>query len=88
MRKALPRFVVAAMLGAIVSGARAGTVDRLYVIDCGWAHATDQSVWSPGVNVGVPIDYSDNCYLIHHSNEGFYSGTPGLPTAWLHARTA
>lgn len=22
-------------------------VERLYVIDCGWAHAEDQSLWSP-----------------------------------------
>jgi len=50
---------------------RSATVDRLYVIDCGRAHATDQSVWSPGVNVGVPIDLSDNCYLIHHTTAGY-----------------
>lgn len=50
--------------------AAAGQVDRLYMIDCGWAHAADQSRWSPGVNVGAPIDFSDNCYLIHHTGEG------------------
>jgi len=42
-------------------------VDRLYVLDCGIGHALDQSRWSPGVNVGVPMDVSDNCYLIHHA---------------------
>src|SRR5262249_49823068 len=51
--------------------AMAGEVDRLYVIDCGWAHALDQSLWSPGVNVGAPIDFSDDCYLIHHTSEGY-----------------
>jgi N-acyl homoserine lactone hydrolase len=42
-----------------------------HVADCGWAHAEDQSLWSPGVNAGVPIDFSDNCYLIHHTSEGY-----------------
>src|SRR5262249_51655573 len=55
-----------------------GKVDRLYVVDCGWAHAPDQSRWSPGVNVGVPIDVSDNCYLIHHSTEGYLLWDTGI----------
>jgi hypothetical protein len=38
-------------------------------IDCGWAHATDQSRWSPGINASVPIDLSDNCYLIPASGD-------------------
>jgi len=61
-----------------VQNADAGKVDRLYVIDCGWAHAADQSLWSPGVNVGVPIDVSDNCYLIHHSDEGYLLWDTGI----------
>ena len=60
------------------TGARAGQVDRLYVIDCGWAHALDQSRWSPGVNVGVPIDFADNCYLIHHSSAGYLLWDTGV----------
>jgi N-acyl homoserine lactone hydrolase len=63
---------------ALATGARAGEVDRLYVIDCGWAHATDQSLWSPGLNAGVPIDFSDNCYLIHHSSEGYLLWDTGI----------
>jgi glyoxylase-like metal-dependent hydrolase (beta-lactamase superfamily II) len=47
----------------------AQTLDRLYILDCGHAHAPDQSRWSPGVNVGVPIDVSDNCYLLRHGND-------------------
>ncbi len=55
------------LLWAGMNGADAqGVVDRLYVLDCGHAHAQDQSRWSPGVNVGVPIDLSDNCYLLRH----------------------
>ena len=40
--------------------------DKLYVMDCGHNAAADQSRWSPGVNVGKPIELSDNCYLIRH----------------------
>jgi glyoxylase-like metal-dependent hydrolase (beta-lactamase superfamily II) len=63
---------------AIVAGARAGEIERLYVIDCGNAHADDQSLWSPGVNVDVPIDFSDNCYLIRHSSEGYLLWDTGI----------
>jgi hypothetical protein len=28
--------------------ASAGHIDSLYIIDCGWSHAADQSRWSPG----------------------------------------
>jgi len=30
-------------------------------MDCGHNAATDQSRWSPGVNVGKPIELSGNC---------------------------
>jgi glyoxylase-like metal-dependent hydrolase (beta-lactamase superfamily II) len=43
-----------------------GTIERLYVIECGQGHANDVSRWSPGVNEGKPIDYVSNCYLIKH----------------------
>jgi N-acyl homoserine lactone hydrolase len=73
------RSVLFAMILLVLgTSAEAGEVDRLYVIDCGWAHAVDQSRWSPGVNVGVPIDLSDNCYLIHHSNEGYLLWDTGI----------
>ena len=55
------------MIGACVTAANAGGVDRLYVLDCGSARAPDQSRWSPGVNVGKSMDFVDNCYLIKHS---------------------
>jgi N-acyl homoserine lactone hydrolase len=71
-------WIVATLVVAAGTGARAGEVDRLYVIDCGWAHAADQSLWSPGVKVGVPIDFSDNCYLIHHSTEGYLLWDTGI----------
>jgi N-acyl homoserine lactone hydrolase len=51
--------------------AAAAGVDKLYVLDCGHISAADQSRWSPGVNVGVPIELSDNCYLIQHGQDWF-----------------
>jgi N-acyl homoserine lactone hydrolase len=76
----LPALWLGATLAGSLVGqaAAAGDVDRLYVIDCGWAHAVDQSFWSPGVNIGVPIDFSDNCYLIHHSREGYVLWDTGI----------
>ena len=61
--------VVAVTVLAAVAGAQGGGVDRLYIIDCGHNASTDQSRWSPGVNVGKPIEFSDNCYLIRHGSE-------------------
>ena len=60
--------------------ASAGGVDRLYVLDCGHISAADQSRWSPGVNAGVPIQLSDNCYLIHHA-QGWFLWDTGLADA-------
>jgi glyoxylase-like metal-dependent hydrolase (beta-lactamase superfamily II) len=42
-------------------------VDRLYILNCGESHTHDLSNWSPGVNVGVPWDFSNHCYLIKHA---------------------
>ena len=62
--------ILAALIGlATPVFAQTGTVDRLYVMDCGHNAATDQSRWSPGVNVGKPIELSDNRYLIKHGND-------------------
>jgi N-acyl homoserine lactone hydrolase len=49
-------------------------VERLYVFDCG----DGQSRWSPGVNVGKPLDVSGNCYLIHHAR-GYLLWDTGVP---------
>jgi glyoxylase-like metal-dependent hydrolase (beta-lactamase superfamily II) len=64
------RVLLAALAAAAVaSSASAQTVERLYVMDCGHNAATDQARWSPGVNVGKPIELSDNCYLIKHGRQ-------------------
>jgi glyoxylase-like metal-dependent hydrolase (beta-lactamase superfamily II) len=41
-------------------------VQRLYILNCGEGVAGDISRWSPGVNVGKPMDFVDSCYLIKH----------------------
>ncbi len=66
---------VAATLGSLP--AAAAGVDKLYVLDCGQISAPDQSRWSPGINVGVPLQLSDNCYLIHHA-QGWFLWDTGL----------
>ena len=48
---------------------RAAGVQRMYVFNCGEAQIPDVSPWSPGVNVGKPAVFSDNCYLIAHGND-------------------
>src|SRR5215469_6675304 len=92
---------LAMILLVVASPAQAGDLARLYVIDCGWAHAADQSRWSPGVNVGKPLDVSDNCYLIHHVKGGYMLWDTGIsdsvaatpdglvqgPTTWHRPKT-
>src|SRR5580765_1761681 len=70
---------VAALIGIGVGAASAG-VDRLYVLDCGRNVGKDQSRWSPGVNEGKPIEFSDNCYLIRH-DKGLLLWDTGVPDA-------
>jgi glyoxylase-like metal-dependent hydrolase (beta-lactamase superfamily II) len=78
MRSIVRIVFLTVMLLVVGTSAHAGRVDRLYVIDCGSAHAADQSLWSPGVDGGVPIDFSDSCYLIHHSSEGYLLWDTGI----------
>jgi N-acyl homoserine lactone hydrolase len=74
-------LVVAVLAAALGSrAASAAGADKLYVLDCGHISAPDQSRWSPGVNVGVPLELSDNCYLIHHA-QGWFLWDTGLPDA-------
>src|SRR5215468_5851918 len=75
-------IVAAVALTALTAGAAAaqGGVERLYVLDCGVNQAKDQSRWSPGVNEGRPIEFSDNCYLIRHA-KGFLLWDTGIPDA-------
>jgi N-acyl homoserine lactone hydrolase len=63
----------------VAHGAGPG-IERLYVLDCGQNTGKDQSRWSPGVNAGKPIDFSDNCYLIRHA-KGLLLWDTGVPDA-------
>ena len=68
-----------ALAGAIAASCTAhgadtaqATVDRMYVLQCGDSKTNDVSAnWSPGVNVGMAWEFSDNCYLIRHGNSLF-----------------
>ncbi len=52
-----------------VKSSKAATVDRLYALDGGLAFAPDRSEYSPGVDQGVPVALSCNCYLIRRFGE-------------------
>jgi N-acyl homoserine lactone hydrolase len=80
MRTSLFAAALIAPLLAAPADAAQATAQRLYVIDCGQIHGKDQARWSPGVNVGVPIDLSDNCYLIRHGKQLMLWDT-GVPDA-------
>ena len=69
--------VHAVLVGAAIGTATAG-VEKLYVLDCGQNLGKDQSRWSPGVNEGKPIEFSDNCYLIRH-DKGILLWDTGIP---------
>jgi len=74
-------LAVAACVAAFGSlPASAAGVDKLYVLDCGHITASDESRWTPGMNVGVPIELTDNCYLIHHA-QGWFLWDTGLADA-------
>jgi N-acyl homoserine lactone hydrolase len=77
-------LAVAIVVASALGGARAGIAEaeplKLYVLDCGRNLGKDQSRWSPGVNEGKPIEFSDNCYLIRH-DKGLLLWDTGVPDA-------
>src|SRR5580658_8940448 len=60
----------------------AGVADKLYRLDCGHSLANDESVWTPGENVGRNIEFSSTCWLIKHRSEWLLWDT-GVPEATL-----
>ena len=64
---AVAAILLAAFLGAAALARAEGGLERLYILDCGTNFAKDQSRWTPGVNEGKPIEFSDNCYLLRHA---------------------
>jgi glyoxylase-like metal-dependent hydrolase (beta-lactamase superfamily II) len=82
-------FVAALALATAIPGMRISAapnpqaksgVDRLYVIDCGDGSGPDESRWTPGANVGTPVDFPGHCYLIHHS-QGWFLWDTGIDDA-------
>jgi N-acyl homoserine lactone hydrolase len=60
----------------------AGVAERLYRLDCGHSLANDESVWTPGENVGRDIEFSSTCWLIEHDGEWLLWDT-GVPESSL-----
>jgi len=75
----LTAIVAALAWTAVALGAGSG-LERLYILDCGQNTGKDQSRWSPGVNEGKPIEFSDNCYLLRHA-KGLLLWDTGVPDA-------
>ena len=57
---------------------KAGVAEKLFRLDCGRSVANDESVWTPGENVGRSIEFSSTCWLIKHGSEWLLwdSGVP------------
>ena len=64
------------------NAAKAGFADKLYRLDCGHSLANDESVWTPGKNVGRSIEFSSTCWLIERGNEWLLWDT-GVPQSTL-----
>ncbi len=62
------------------SPAAAGFADKLYRLDGGHSLANDESVWTPGENVGRSIAFSSTCWLIQHGSQWLLwdTGVPAL----------
>lgn len=61
---------------------KAGVAEKLYRLDCGHSLANDESVWTPGENVGRSIEFSSTCWLIEHGSQRLLWDT-GVPEAAL-----
>ena len=62
--------------------ATAGFAEKLYRLDCGHSLANDESVWTPGENVGRSIEFSSTCWLIKRGSEWLLWDT-GVPQSTL-----
>jgi N-acyl homoserine lactone hydrolase len=88
-KAALGMALGALLAGLPLSGAasatltdKSGVADRLYRIDCGHSLANDESVWTPGENIGKSIEFSSTCYLIRHGSSSLMWDT-GVPEATI-----
>jgi N-acyl homoserine lactone hydrolase len=92
-RATILSFLVAALLqfgGTLTATAesrlpdatRAGFADRIYRLDCGHSLANDESVWTPGKNIGRSIKFSSTCWLIRRGGQWLLWDT-GVPQSAL-----
>jgi N-acyl homoserine lactone hydrolase len=58
--------------------AKAANADKLFRLDCGRSVANDESVWTPGKNVGRTIKFSSTCWLVKHGGDWLLWDT-GVP---------
>jgi N-acyl homoserine lactone hydrolase len=61
---------------------KAKVADKLFRLDCGHSLANDESVWTPGENVGRSIEFSSTCWLVKHGSDWLIWDT-GVPEATL-----
>jgi glyoxylase-like metal-dependent hydrolase (beta-lactamase superfamily II) len=54
---------------ALPDAIKAGVAEKLFRLDCGRSLANDESVWTPGQNVGRSIEFSSTCWLIRHGSK-------------------
>src|ERR1700756_4107490 len=52
----------------------AAVAQQLFRLDCGRSLANDESVWTPGQNVGVSIEFSSTCWLVKHGTAWLFWG--------------
>jgi N-acyl homoserine lactone hydrolase len=92
-KAALPLVMLALMLSTGGTGEanagpklpdpiKAGFAEKLYRLDCGHSLANDESVWTPGANVGRHIEFSSTCWLIEHQTQWLLWDT-GVPESTL-----
>src|SRR5271154_6982668 len=67
---------------ALPDANKAGIAEKLFRLDCGRSLANDESVWTPGENVGRSIEFSSTCWLIKHKS-GWLLWDTGVPEASL-----
>jgi N-acyl homoserine lactone hydrolase len=79
MTEGMPRANAASKLPDPVN---AGVAQKLFRLDCGHSLANDESVWTPGENVGRSIEFSSTCWLIKHGSEWLLWDT-GVPQSAL-----
>jgi N-acyl homoserine lactone hydrolase len=74
--------LTASAKSALPDPMKAGFADKLYRLDCGHSVANDESVWTPGENVGRTIAFSSTCWLIKRGSTWLLWDT-GVPESTL-----